>query len=94
MRRATTVGLHLDKAPSALAHWPDAVFDSLEKTGGADPADMEKLAKADGKLGEAKTAWDVYIKDLTAQIRKDRELREANGSTAQPKAAPTTKAAL
>ena len=93
MRRATTVGLDLDKGASALADWPDADFQSLDKTGRATPENLAKLAKADDKLGEAKTAWDVYIKDLTAKFRHERELREAGGSTAQPKAAPA-KAAL
>ena len=82
LRRATTVGIDVKTGASALSAWTDADFQSLDKTGGATKDDLDKLAKADGKRGEAKAAWDVYWQQTLDAVRREREAKE---NSQQPK---------
>ena len=84
LRRATTVGIDVKIGPSALAGWADADFQSLDKTGGATKTDLDKLAKADGKRGEAKAAWDVYWQKTLDAVRREREAKENNSQQPKP----------
>ncbi len=84
LRRATTVGIDVKSGASALSTWTDNDFQSLDKTGGATKDDLDKLAKADGKRGEAKAAWDVYWQKTLDAVRREREAKE---NSQQPKPA-------
>ncbi|MDF3024950.1 MAG: hypothetical protein K0R10_2311 [Alphaproteobacteria bacterium] len=84
LRRATTVGIDVKSGPSALAAWTDNDFQSLDKTGGATKDDLDKLAKADGKRGEAKAAWDVYWQKTLDAVRREREAKENNSQQPKP----------
>lgn len=64
MRRVTTVGLDPVIDTSGLKAWQDADFLKLDKTGGAAADDLVRLATAETKFAEAKTAWQDYWKSV------------------------------
>lgn len=83
MRRVTTIGLDPDKNPSGLQAWKDADFASVDKTGGADPSDLVKLAKAEKNFEDAKVAWKNYWQEQLKDMRRSTQIDDHDMSMQQ-----------